>query len=333
MGSGGPVFDRSYRQGLRVQVPASSANLGPGFDVLGMALSLYAYLEADSEPSVHSQAHDSAHRWASVDESHPALIAFRAAGGRGALRVQCSIPSGRGLGFSGAVRVGGVCLGLAEVAGIEPDELHTFIADRRQQILDLSRELEGHGDNVAASIYGGVTAVIPHADGRSQALRLPLSFDLLTTCTLAVWVPSFQTSTAKSRQTLSDSVARADVVFNMAHAMRLVAALAEFSNATDFSHDSALADFESGLRSSLVDRLHQDRRLQAAPLSNKALSTMLAAGAMTGWLSGSGPTVAALCRSDQVDHLEQSLGLDEELKASGRLLRLKIDTGGLQAAR
>lgn len=294
---------------LRVKVPASSANIGPGFDVLGMALSLYASLEVDRMSGAESNQ----------DDSHPAMVAYRRAGGRGSLRVQCSIPSGRGLGFSGAVRVGGLCLGLADAAGVGADELPAFIDDRRQTILDLAAELEGHADNVAASVFGGVTAVVPQDAGHRHVVGLPLSPELQTRCTILVWIPSFETSTAKSRQTLPAHIDRADAVFTLAHAIRLTVALAEFDI--------------SGLRSSLFDRLHQDSRLMATPLSHKALSTMVDAGAITGWLSGSGPTVAALCWSEQIGALEQALNADKELKDSGRVLRLTIDVGGLQAAR
>lgn len=309
MATGTPESNRLVQQTLRVSVPASSANIGPGFDVLGMALSLYAHLEVDSMSGAQSN----------LDNSHPAMVAYRRAGGRGSLQVKCSIPSGRGLGFSGAVRVGGVCLGLADAAGIGADDLPAFIEDQRQMILDLSAELEGHADNVAASVFGGVTAVIPQDAGHHQTVGLPLSPQLQSRCTIAVWVPSFETSTAKSRQTLPAHIDRVDAVFTLAHAIRLTVALAEFDIA--------------GLRSSLFDRLHQDSRLQAAPLSHKALTTMLDAGAITGWLSGSGPTVAALCWSEQVGALEQALDADDNLKDRGRVLRLSIDVGGLQAAR
>lgn len=321
---------------LRVQVPASSANLGPGFDVLGIALSLYARLEVDPSASgkidTSGQSADVAMK--DVEESHPAVVAYRSAGGRGVLRVQCSIPSGRGLGFSGAVRVGGICLGLAEAAGIGSNDLPAFIESQRHIIVDRASELEGHGDNVAASVYGGVTAVVRRGDGGLETVEIPVSPRLIATCSLAVWVPSFETSTAKSRQTLPASIDRADAVFNIAHAIRLIVALAGDdvgqTSPTDRAHSPLGL---SGLRSTLADRLHQDQRLHAAPLSHKALTTMLSAGALTGWLSGSGPTVAALCLSDGLDDVERAIEDDAELRASGRVLSLRIDQAGLQAAR
>jgi len=317
------------KPGLRVQVPASSANIGPGFDVLGMALSLYAHLEVISDSSPRDkdgQPHDAVSK---MENSHPAVVAFRAAGGQGELGIKCSIPSGRGLGFSGAVRVGGVSLGLASSAQVEAHDLPAFIADHHQAILDLSCELEGHGDNVAASLYGGVTAVVPNAQGRLDAIGIPLSPLLSSRSAIAVWVPSFKTSTSQSRQTLSPTVDRADAVFNIAHAIRLTVAL----TGLDGTNPMLSRLGPAGLRSTLADRLHQDRRLESAPLSKKALETMVTAGAMTAWLSGSGPTVAALCDLEQVSAVEAALQSDEELHGRGRVLRLGIDSGGLQAAR
>jgi len=314
------------RQILRVQVPASSANIGPGFDVLGMALSVYAHLEVNmSSP----RGGDSSEQSGRVNESHPAMVAFRAAGGRGSIRVQSAIPSGRGLGFSGAVRVGGVCLGLAEAEGVGLSELSTFIAERHQSILDLSGELEGHSDNVAASLYGGVTSVFPDERGKLLAIGVPLSPLLLSECVVAVWVPSFQTSTAKSRQTLPPTIDRADAVLNIAHAIRLTVALSGLESSGRPRSDLDIA----GLRSTFGDRLHQESRLHAVPLSKKALDVMVDAGAITGWLSGSGPTVAALCRTAQLSDIERALHADDELRVNGRLLSLKIDENGLQAAR
>lgn len=315
---------------LRVQVPASSANLGPGFDVLGMALSLYARLEVDTSQSrgteTDVQSIDSELKY--VDESHPAVVAYRSVGGQNLLRVKCAIPSGRGLGFSGAVRVGGICLGLAEVAGINSVDLPAFIDDERRNIVDLASNLEGHGDNVAASVFGGITAVIPRRDAGFETVEIPVSSQLATTCALAVWVPSFETSTAQSRLALPATVDRADAVYNIAHAIRLIVAFVDGRSKTS-REDS---DF-SGLRSTLADRMHQDQRLQAAPLSRRALTTMISAGALTGWLSGSGPSVAAFCRSELLDDLEQAIGADDQLNTSGRILRLRLDLSGLQAAR
>ncbi|MFM8383033.1 MAG: homoserine kinase [Actinomycetota bacterium] len=298
---------------LRVRVPASTANLGPGFDVLGMAVSLHALVEVETDDEQDSP------RPGSAERSHPGMLAFRSVGGRGSLSIRCPILSGRGLGFSGAVRVGGVCLGLAQRDGVAPADLSDFIASRRNDIMDLAADLEGHGDNVAASLFGGVTAVVPDGRGAFDVIRVPLARRILEDLALAVWVPNFETSTAKSRGSLSDSLGRDDAVFNIAHTVRVVTGLVE-------------GDLDR-LRSTLQDRMHQDERLRNAPLSRRAMETMLSAGASTAWLSGSGPTVASLCEMSVVPAVRDALGGVPELSTSGRAMSLAIDEAGLQAAR
>ena len=125
-----------------VRVPASSANLGSGFDVLGMALDLHA--DFGTGPAPDGAQH--------LDEHHPTSIAFESAGGAGSVWMRGSIPMARGLGFSGAARVGGV--GLAVVQGA--DDPTVALRDGAQKILRISADLEGHGDNVAASLVGVV---------------------------------------------------------------------------------------------------------------------------------------------------------------------------------
>ncbi|MEY4173415.1 MAG: homoserine kinase, partial [Actinomycetota bacterium] len=98
---------------MLVRVPASSANLGPGFDTLGMALSLHAEVGLGEAPEGAR----------SVDEHHPAMVAFRRNGGEGALWVRSPIPVGRGMGFSGAVRVGGAVAAHAQRHGADPELL------------------------------------------------------------------------------------------------------------------------------------------------------------------------------------------------------------------
>ena len=127
---------------MSIRVPATSANLGPGFDVLGLALSLYAEIgvvDTDPMPSDASIA----------DEGHPAHIAFARAGGVGRIWVRNSIPMGRGLGFSGAVRVGGII-------AAEVQQVGSSWSRESSRALEIGTELEGHADNVAPSLHGGV---------------------------------------------------------------------------------------------------------------------------------------------------------------------------------
>ena len=270
-----------------VRVPASSANLGPGFDTLGMALSMHAeagVIEGDLPPGGQR-----------IDQHHPAGVAFRRAGGEGDLWVCSPIPVGRGLGFSGAVRVAGVVAAHAQRHGSDPDRLIAELPS----MLALTTELEGHADNVAASLFGGIVAT---AAGR--AVRIPLAFDPA----VVVWIPSFTTSTDESRTKLGSEVALSDAVYNIGRTALLVAALA--------------AGDTGALRAATQDRLHQDRRLAAAEPSRTALQAALDAGAWCSWLSGSGPTVAAMCPYDDADELAAQMPDDGHTKV------LRIDHEG-----
>jgi homoserine kinase len=265
-----------------VRVPASSANLGPGFDSLGMALSLSLTVRFDD--GVHEVVDGEV-------ETHPAVAAFRILGGRGQLAVDSPIPMGRGLGFSGAARVGGLVAALAQREG---SRLH--VPDAYDEVLRHAAHLEGHADNVAASLRGGVVAT---AAGR--AVSIPLAFDPA----VVVWVPFQQTSTDQSRRSLPTSVSFDDAVFNVGRTALLVAAL-------------AAGDIDA-LQYATRDRLHQDGRLATVPASGRALLTMIDGGAWCGWLSGSGPTVAALCAVDRADAIAASLNT---VDGSAKVLRI-----------
>lgn len=272
-----------------VRVPASSANLGPGFDVLGMALSLHAYIGVGEAP-VGSQA---------VDRYHPADIAFRRLGGRGNVWIRSPIPAARGLGFSGAMRVGGAVAALVEADG--PAVLES--ADARSAALQVAIELEGHGDNAAASMVGGVVIA---ADGHVS--EVPIA-DRIVTADIVVWVPSSVTaSTDASRAVLAEKVPRADAVFNIGHVAALVAAFA--------TGDVATLDWAT------EDRLHQPERLGRLSESREIIHRARRAGADAAWLSGSGPTVAALCARGQTESVAAAIG------GSGSVKQLKIDTRG-----
>ena len=173
----------------------------------------------------------------------------------------------------------------------EPDEcsIDDALAEALPDLLHLTTALEGHADNVAASLYGGVVAT---AGGR--AVRVPMSFDPA----MVMWVPPYVTSTDESRTSLPSSVPLADVVFNLGRTALLVAAL-------------AAGDVDS-LREATRDRLHQDIRLVAAPPSRAALDAALAAGAWAAWLSGSGPTVAAMCAVDEAEDLAAAMPADAD---------------------
>lgn len=281
-----------------VRVPASSANLGPGFDALGMALTLYAEVQVDGDAAT-----------AAVAATHPADVAFRHRGGVGELQVRSPIPPGRGLGFSGAMRVGGLLAAEAQrrlagsaggADGVDGTDGDTGID--RLAVLQSAIELEGHADNASAALFGGVVAT---AGG--IAVPVPLALDPA----VVLWVPAEGTSTQRSRRSLPATIAFTDAAFNIARTALLVAAL-------------VTGDVAS-LRIATEDRLHQDLRFSATVPSRLALATGLEAGAWCGWLSGSGPAVALLCDPAVADRLA-----DEVLASvsAGRTMVQAIDRAG-----
>lgn len=269
-----------------IRVPASSANLGAGFDVLGMALTLHATVGCGVAPGGALAA----------DEHHPATVAFRRLGGTGSLWVRSPIPVGRGLGFSGAMRVGG-----AMAAAVQRDGPGaTGDRDAQEEVLGVAAELEHHADNVAASLAGGVTIA---AAGR--VTRVPLAFDPA----VVVWIPSHATtSTDHSRTRLPTDIARQDAVFNMGRVAMFVAACAQGD--------------VGALRAATDDRLHQAARLATVPESAAAIAAGLEGGAWAAWLSGSGPTIAMLCEPSRAGEIASAL------PAGGHTKTLRIDHEG-----
>ena len=265
-----------------VHVPASSANLGPGFDALGMALDIYADIGVVDGSRARPESAQV------VDERHPATVAFAAAGGTGRLWVRSPIPIGRGLGFSGAMRVGGAAAAFVQRGGCDA------LAEHRRDVLSVAAGLEGHADNVAASLYGGVIAT----DGE-RALRVETTLHP----DVVLWIPEATTSTPASRTALPSMVPFDDAVFNVGRTALLLAALSS-------------GDVEA-LTEATQDRLHQDRRLGAAEGSRRALAAGTAAGAWCGWLSGSGPTVAFLAATGTGERVAAALPAGGHCKVVG----------------
>ena len=269
-----------------VTAPGSTANLGPGFDCLALAVDLPFRL-ADS-----TDRPDGFH---AVEPTHPAAVAHAAAGGGAPPRWWHSpIPPGRGLGFSGAARVAGAFLARMQ-AGDVPEAA-------RGRAFEVAAELEGHAENAAASAFGDFVVVV---DGRATRLPFPAGADLV------VWSPAASTSTDASRRSLPTRVALDDAVANIAGAAGWVAAVA--------------AGDLSGLRSVTADRIHQDVRLDARPDAAAVLGDLLDRDDVLGaWLSGSGPSVAALVDAD----LAPVVAAAVPVPAGGSVRVLPVDRTG-----
>lgn len=258
-------------------VAASSANLGPGFDSLGLALSLYDEISVESTDSglvVEVQGEGEGqvssgpdHLVVQAIERGLAALDLRAGG----LIVRCRnvIPHSRGLGSSAAAVVGGLAAanGLAAQHGCEPADVDTLI--------QLSSEFEGHPDNAAAAVLGG--AVVAWTEGEGpvySAAPLQLHPDIR----LFAAVPEVRSSTAETRVLLPEQVSHRDASFNVSRAALLVVALTS-------RPDLLLVATE--------DVLHQPQRGPAMPASAGIL-TLLRQSGVAAALSGAGPTVLAL---------------------------------------
>lgn len=246
----------------RFRAPATTANLGPGFDVAGAALELWNELEL-------------AEGGAAPEETHLGVRAFSlyASPAGWSFRWTDRIPRERGLGSSAAVVALGLVAG-AHAAGVRPST---------EELLAAGVELEGHPDNLAPALAGGVCL--------TWAGRIVRVAGALPLAAVAV-VPEARVRTAESRVGLPESVPRADAVFTVAHAALLGAALA--------AADPALFAL------SAVDRLHEPYRLHHAPHLAEIRSDP-PPGAVAATLSGSGPTVIVWCESLRTDDAASAL--------------------------
>ena len=280
---------------VRVRVPATSANLGPGFDALGLALGLHddvvvRVADEGLYVDVAGEGADSVPRTRRHLVVRALHAGFQALGGqpRG-LEVVCAnrIPHSRGLGSSAAAIVAGLVAARALVLGGEDS-----LGD--EALLDLAARLEGHPDNVAACLYGGLTVAwtesdrpeladqadpagpAPSGPDRTRAVRLPVSPQLRP----VVFVPATTSSTAKARRALPETVPHADAAGNAGRAALLVHAL------------GARPDL---LFPATEDRLHQRYRASGQPRSAGLVDTLRGAG-VPAVISGAGPTVLAFAR-------------------------------------
>ena len=262
----------------RAVVPASSANLGPGFDSLGLALSLYDEIDVETvESGLTIEVSGEGEGQVPLDSSHLVVRAIEhgllsAGVSVPGLVVRCrnSIPHSRGLGSSAAAVVGG----LAAANGLVRQSDSPALTDG--ELIQLSSEFEGHPDNASAAVLGG--AVVSWTEGggplpRYAAAPLRLHPDIR----LFPAIPQVRSSTAETRVLLPDSVSHVDARFNVSRAALLVVALAD-------RPDLLLAATE--------DRLHQPQRAAAMPASAEYIDILRRCG-VAAVLSGAGPAVIA----------------------------------------
>ncbi len=241
------------------RVPATTSNLGPGFDCLGVALGLSNRVtisrgHAGELPAIVAEAARSFFTAAKIDP-------FEMAWGIGG-----EVPQARGLGSSVTVRLG-VMHGLNELAGRPLDPTAIF---------ELCAALEGHPDNAAPAAFGGFTAARPGAETLRCEVAPELQFVLL--------IPDFEVATPEARRLLPDTLPRRDAVMSSANACRITAAF-------------TLRRYEL-LRGCFADGMHQPYREPLVPFLSRAIAAGEKAGALGGFLSGSGSTICCVTLQD-----------------------------------
>jgi homoserine kinase len=306
---------------VRVRVPATSANLGPGFDSFGLALALHDEVSAKIIPSgVELQVTGAGSETAQAGEQHLVVRAMRAAfdvigaqPGGIALSCQNSVPHGFGLGSSAAAIVAGLlsARALAGPAGL--------VALPDSKLMALATELEGHPDNIAACLLGGLTIAWPAVGGVTAARLEPLPELRPIVC-----MPTTALATEVARQVLPANVSLADAAANSARAALLVTALTS-------QPDLLLAGTE--------DFLHQRYRADSMP-ATAALIAELRAAKIPAVVSGAGPSVLALPTDDALageaarlaersDHdIEDRLADSSDHAAHWQVLKLAVDSPG-----
>ena len=268
-------------QRASARIPASTTNLGPGFDVLGLALQLY------STVSLEITGNETEVVVTGVDvekiSNTPGHVAYRAVeyvfqrSGQKLpkgllLNIVNGIPAIRGLGGSGTAILGGL-LTANVLCG------HPF---SHSELLNFASSFEGHPDNVSASLYGGFVISVQEHD-HIHTIQIPCDPALH----IVLAIPEFTLSTQEARDILPKSVEFADAIYNISRSSLLVASIA-----------SGRYDL---LPTAMTDRLHQPYRSTLIPGFNDVVDAATSAGALSIALSGAGPTIAAYC----LDNMEQ----------------------------
>jgi homoserine kinase len=241
-------------QQVTVRVPGSTSNLGPGFDCLGIALQLYNNIAVSRDTARQSDPMVKAAARAFFKRAHRKSFPFR-------FTITGDVPRSRGLGSSVTVRLG-IIYALNELCRRPL---------RRQDLFEVCTGLEGHPDNAAPAIFGGFNVV--RSDHRQ-------SFTVSQRLRFVLLIPNFEVATEKARRILPARIKRLDAVENCRNSSMITAAFA--------SRNYRL------LGGSFVDHLHQPFRKKFIPFLDRVVGAAISAGALGGFLSGSGSTICAV---------------------------------------
>ena len=326
---------------VRVSVPATSANLGSGFDTVGLALDYLDELEFTSctdpvntaaQVMIEGEGADTLPR----DETHLVVSTFRRACqtfglGRVGFILQANnrIPQARGMGSSAEAIVAGIA---AAAAFAQDDELN------RDAVFELAAAIEGHPDNVAPAVYGGLTmswdmetaegvgsVPIPGGDPLHNGFHT-INYRVADDLTAAVFVPDYELSTEKARQALPGKVAFKDAVHNVSRVSLLPAAMNPGMLALGQKKNS-----NALLYAATQDRLHQPYRASLMEPSWALIEKMRSYG-FASTVSGAGPCVLVLHHGDAREELER-IAAEELSSGHWRVLHLGVDTKGVQVER
>jgi homoserine kinase len=278
---------------VRARAPASSANLGPGFDALALAVNRYIEVEVEPAPrlTVRSEGEGAG---LSDDAGHlAARVAIDVAGhDRLAITVRSQIPVARGLGSSAALAAAAA----AAAGAADP--------------LAVAARVDGHPENAAASVVGGMVAATL-VKGAVRAVRLALD----PTLAFVVIVPDRSLATAKARQALPAQVSREDAAFNLGRMGLLLA---------------GLADRRLLIKEATEDRLHQDYRSPLFPEAPQLLAGLLAAGSLAVCWSGAGPSLLGIVADQDGPAVREAAdAVMERAGVTGEALLLQADLQGL----
>ncbi|PXA64958.1 homoserine kinase [Arthrobacter psychrochitiniphilus] len=301
---------------VTVRVPGTSANLGPGFDSLGLAVSLYDTLNITTSdvPGLEFELSGEGEQVLPRDESHLVVktldIAWSRLGySRVGVRVSAHnvLPHGRGLGSSASAIVAAI---MAANALVAPEDQQD-----KAWVLQLASELEGHPDNVAPAIFGAVALSWQDGEGYFSARATPLE-----AVVPVVAIPDVELKTERARGMLPASVPHADAAANSGRAALLM---------------HALTTEPSLLLAGTRDYLHQDYRAEAMPASAALVASLRAAG-YAAFISGAGPTVMVLANGSEQAHAAVQSIIEAGAVASNasqggvswRVERLQVDLEG-----
>jgi len=268
--------DGMERTKVVVRVPATSANMGPGFDAIGMAVDMWSEITVERSDKFEMVCEGEGSHDMPLDETNLVCSSLRVAFNKAGkavptlkYRLVNRIPYARGLGSSSAAIVGGLVAGCV-LAG------HRVPTWGSEELLNMAAEIEGHPDNVAPALYGGIQLGI-HTGTRWMTERVNMPPGLQCVC----FIPNTIGKTSTARGVLSDNITRKEAVFNIGRVAWLINALA--SNNID------------QLRYGVEDALHQPQRGAAVyPHLYPIIEAAVEAGASAAYLSGAGPTVMAI---------------------------------------